>query len=50
MNLQLAFRPDAEREFFEAITWYVSTKDDVLSVISVFNGSRPPAELRRKLR
>ncbi len=22
MNLQLAFRPDAEREFFEAIAWY----------------------------
>lgn len=100
MNLQLAFRPDAEREFFEAIAWYdqarpglgqefahevmralehavaqpelfrkargsarkirlkrfkaysiyFAVKDDVLSVISVFHGSRNPAELRRRLK
>lgn len=100
MKLQLAFRPDAELEFFRAIAWYeqerpglgqdfahevmqalehaaeqpelfrkargsarkirlkrfkayriyFAVKDDVLSAISVFHGSRNPAELRRKLR
>lgn len=99
MSLQLAFRRDAELEFFDAIAWYeherpglgrefarevmhalehaldqpqlfrtargparkirlkrfkayslyFAVKDDVLSVISVFHGSRNPAELRRRL-
>jgi plasmid stabilization system protein ParE len=34
---------------FKAYSLYFAVKDDVLSVISVFHGSRTPAELRRRL-
>jgi plasmid stabilization system protein ParE len=35
---------------FKAYAIYFAAKDDVCSVLSVFHGSRNPAELRRRLK